>query len=208
MIRAMTFFTILAFAAAAQAADDGWVSLFNGKDLSGWKVSENPSTITVADGAIVCHGPRAHAFYVGEVNNHDFKNFVFKADVMTEPGSNAGLYFHTNYLESGWPDTGFEVQVNNTHKDFRKTGSLYAVQDVTDQLVKDNEWFTEEITVEGNHVTIKVNGKTVVEYDQPENPAHLAKYPGRKIAHGTFAIQGHDPMSKVYFKNIMVKPLP
>ena len=104
------------------AAEDGWICLFDGKSLDGWKVSENPDSFKVEDGQIVAFGPRGHLFYDGDVENHNFKNFHFKADVMTTPGSNSGLYFHTKYQDSGWPSAGYEAQVNNTHSDPKKTG--------------------------------------------------------------------------------------
>ena len=204
----ISFFALIVTCRAQQAANtDGWISLFDGKSLNGWKVGENASTFSVRDGAIVANGPVAHLFYDGEVKNHDFKNFEFKADVMTTPGSNSGLYFHTAYQDSSWPRKGYEVQVNNSHGDWRRTGSLYAIQDVKEVYVKDNEWYTESFSVKGKHVTIKINGKTVVEYDEPENVKRDAGMEGRLLSSGTFAIQGHDPGSKVYFKNIMVKPL-
>lgn len=185
-----------------------WISLFDGKTLNGWKASENPSTFKVENGAIVVDGPRAHLFYVGPVKNHNFKNFEFKARVMTTPGSNAGIYFHTEYQEEGWPSKGYEVQVNNTHTDWRKTGSLYAVDDVKEAPAKDNEWFTQHIIVQGKQVTVKINDKTVVDYTEPDNLQTTDDTAQRVISSGTFALQGHDPKSKVYFKDVMVKPLP
>ncbi len=185
----------------------GWHSLFDGETLDGWEASENKDTFSVRDGVIVAAGPRSHLFYIGPVENANFKNFEFKADVMTEPGSNAGIYFHTEYQETGWPSKGYEVQINNTHKDWRKTGSLYAVQDVRESPAKDNEWFTEHIIVRDKRIIIKVNGKTAVDWTEPEGFS-IQKQPGRKLSSGTFALQGHDPKSVVYFKNIMVKPLP
>jgi len=184
----------------------GWISLFDGKTLNGWKASENKDTFSVRDGMIVVDGPRSHLFYVRPVENADFKNFELKADIMTRPGSNSGIYFHTEYQETGWPDKGYEVQVNNTHSDWRKTGGLYAVQDVREG-VKDNEWFTEHIIVQGKRIIIKVNGQTTVDYVEPED-VNYPNFPGRKISSGTFALQGHDPKSVIYYKNIMVKPLP
>jgi hypothetical protein len=183
-----------------------WISLFDGKSLKGWKVGENAATFKVEDGMIVVAGPRAHLFYEGPVLNHSFKDFEFKAQVMTTPGSNSGIYFHTDYQEDGWPSKGYEVQVNNTHTDWRKTGSLYAIQDVKEIPAKDNEWFTEHIIVKGKKVTIKVNDKTLVEYTEPDSVGRSTTN-ARKISSGTFALQGHDPKSKVYFKQIMVKPL-
>lgn len=209
---ALFLFTILSMSlltnSALLAQDDGWVSLFDGKSLDGWKASENPSTFEVKDGAIVVNGPRAHLFYVGDVNDHDFKNFQFKADVMTTDGSNSGMYFHTKYQEDGWPSKGYEVQVNNSHTDWRRTASLYGVDDVRDAPAKDDEWFTQEIIVKDSLITIKVDGKTVTEYVEPKDAKETAGDTQRYLDEGTFALQGHDPKSKVYFKNIMVKALP
>ena len=185
----------------------GFVSLFDGKTLNNWKFSEKEGTFSVKDGAIVVHGVRSHLYYDGPVQNHIFKNFEFKADVMTEPGANSGIYFHTLFQQSGFPDKGYEVQVNNSHTDWKRTGGLYDVQDLKEVPTKDNEWFTMDIIVVDQHIVIKLNGKTVVDYIEPADVKYKG-HPERKIATGTFAIQGHDPKSIVYFKNIMVKPLP
>ncbi|MFB0551748.1 MAG: DUF1080 domain-containing protein, partial [Phycisphaerae bacterium] len=156
----------------------GWINLFDGKTLNGWKASENKDTFSVRDGMIVVDGPRSHLFYVGPLENADFKNFELKADVMTKPGSNSGIYFHTEYQQTGWPDKGYEVQVNNTHSDWRKTGGLYAVQDVREG-VNDNEWFTEHIIVQDKRIIIKVNGKTTVDWIEPEDWKPPEGMPGR-----------------------------
>lgn len=201
---------LLESCSVAQQANEnkGWIPLFDGKSLANWKASENPSTFKVEDGLIVVHGPRAHLFYEGPVRNHDFKNFELKTQVMTTPGSNSGIFIHTAYQESGWPSKGYEVQVNNTQSDWRRTGSLYAVQDVRDVYVKDGEWYTQYIKVQGKNITVKINDRTVVDYTEPEG---IEKEDGRaekRLSSGTFALQGHDPDSKVYFKEILVKPLP
>ncbi|GAB2775260.1 DUF1080 domain-containing protein [Rhabdobacter roseus] len=190
---------------AVRSQSNGWISLFNGKSLEGWQVGENASSFSVENGTIKVAGPRAHLFYVGPVGEHSFKNFEFKAQVMTTPGSNSGIYFHTQYQPDGWPSYGYEVQVNNSHTDWRRTGSLYAVDDVKEVYVKDNEWYTEHIIVRGKHVTIKINDKTVVDFTEPD--AVGSSDAKRKISRGTFALQGHDPKSVVYFKDIYVKPL-
>src|ERR1041385_8318016 len=145
------------------SADDGWTPLFNGKSLEDWKVGKNASTFWVENGTIVVNGPTAHLFYEGPVHDHDFKNFEFKAEVMTTPGSNSGIYFHTEFQDSSWPKKGYEVQVNNSHTDWRRTGSLYGIDDVKEVYVKDNEWYTEYIKVEGKRVIVKINDKTVVD---------------------------------------------
>ncbi len=205
------FFAIIVFVLFSSlnpANKKQWVSLFDGKSLNGWKVGDNAKTFFIEDGAIVANGNVAHLFYDGPVQNHSFKNFEFKADVMTKPGSNSGIYFHTVYQQSSWPQKGYEAQVNNSQGDWRRTGSLYAIQDVREVHVKDDEWFTEYIKVEGKHITIKINDKTVVDYNEPENAERPKGMEGRLLSSGTFALQGHDPGSKVYFKNIKVKVLP
>ena len=194
--------------AVAQKQSKGWISLFDGKTLNDWKVGDNAESFTVDSGMIIAHGNVAHLFYDGKAGDHNFKNFHFKAQVKTTPGSNSGLYFHTTFQQGGWPSKGYEVQVNNSHTDWRRTGSLYAVQDVKEVYVKDNEWYTEEIIVEGNKVTTKVNGKVLVEYTEPENVQRSPDMNSRKLSSGTFALQAHDPNSKVYYKNIQVKILP
>ena len=198
----------LSFSLSAADSKDGWISLFDGKSLDGWKANEKPETFSVKDGEIVVKGERCHLFYVGPVNNHDFKNFEFKTEVMTKPGANSGVYFHTEFQPSGWPAKGYEVQVNNTHSDPKKTAGLYAVKDNLVAPAKDNEWFTLEIKVEGKHVTTKVDGKVITDYTEEENPKRAKDMAGRLIDHGTFALQGHDPGSEIHYRNIFVKPLP
>ncbi|MBN1912021.1 MAG: DUF1080 domain-containing protein [Pirellulales bacterium] len=190
------------------AADDGWVSLFNGKDFDGWKKSERPKSIKIQNGVIVLNGKRAHLFYNGPVANHDFKNFELKVDVKTAPHSNSGVYFHTKFQPEGWPDYGMEVQVNQTHRDPIKTGSLYNVKNITEPPAKDNVWFNMHILVQDKHVIVKVDGKTVLDYTEPENVEPPKGRPHCHLGHGTFALQAHDPGSTVSFKNIQVKVLP
>ena len=85
----------IAFSLNLHAQSDGWISLFDGKSFDGWKVGDNASTFSVDSGMIKVNGRVAHLFYDGPVQNHNFKNFEFKADVMTKPKSNSGIYFHT-----------------------------------------------------------------------------------------------------------------
>ncbi|HXR33518.1 MAG TPA: DUF1080 domain-containing protein [Verrucomicrobiae bacterium] len=208
---------LLAAPAAAYSFNDDsadWIPLFDGKSLEGWKPNEHADTFKVVDGQILVHGERTHLFYVGPVHNADFKNFELSADVMTRPGANSGIYFHTAYQPSGWPAAGFEVQVANTHEgangynERKKTGSLYAVRNVYKQLVNDNEWFRMNILVRGKQVQIRLNDMLVVDYIEPDPPFRADLNFQRVINHGTFALQGHDPGSTTYFKNIRVRPLP
>jgi hypothetical protein len=206
ILNVLLVFSLLSITIPQQQPE--WISLFDGKSLAGWKVGDNPATFRVDSGMIIVHGNTAHLFYVGDVMAHNFKNFEFKADVMTHKGTNSGIYIHTAYQESSWPSVGYEIQVNNSHTDWIRTGSLYGFQNIKEVYMKDNEWFTMYITVKGKKITVKLNDKTVLDYTEPEN---LQRNPGdehRKLSSGTFALQGHDPNSLTYYKNIMVKPLP
>jgi hypothetical protein len=216
MFRAIASLTIsVSLFACASAADDkakdekseeGFTSLMDGRTFKGWKASEKEDTWKIEDGAFVAKGPRSHLFYVGD--EKPFKNFELKVDVMTDPNSNGGIYFHSRFQENGWPRYGYEVQVNNTYEsDPRKSGSIYGVKDVMrNSPAKDNVWFTEHITVKDKTITVKIDGKTVAEYT--EEPGRKAgKEFTRKLDEGTFALQAHDPKSVVRYKNIRVKRL-
>jgi hypothetical protein len=199
---------LLAVAFQAAPTEPGWTGLFNGTDFTGWKVV-NPASFTIKDGAIVANGSAGHAYYDGEFRNHTFRNFELKVDVMTRTNSNGGVYVLTEFQESGFPRKGFEIQVNNSYmRDPAKTGSLYHVQDVTEAPAKDDEWFTEHIIVQGNTITVNVNGKQTVQWTQPADWNGGREGPGRAIsAGGTIALQAHDPNSTVYYRNIRIKPL-
>src|SRR5450432_3545966 len=190
---------------ASAQTEEGFTSLFDGKTFSGWKpAEEHTNTWIIADGALVTHGDRCHLFYVGDAK--PFKDFELKVDVMTEPGSNGGIYFHTKYQESSWPTNGFENQVNVSHTDYKKTGSLYDVANLGNTPAKDNEWYTQDITVQGGRVTVKINNVLVLEYIEPPG-VQPGKVFTRKLGEGTFALQAHDPTSVVRYKNIRVKRL-
>jgi hypothetical protein len=189
--------------------EKGFTRIFNGKDLQGWtKAKENEDAFQIKDGSIVANGKRSHLYFTGPFKGKpaNFKNFELKVDVMTKEKSNGGIYFHTAYQETNWPDKGFEVQVNNSHGDWKKTGGLYNVQDNKEPF-QDNVWFTEHIIVKDNHVTVFVDGKKVSDWTQPADWQGPKGNPGRKLDSGTFALQAHDPGSTIYYTNIRVKPL-
>ena len=195
------------FPAASRAAqvESGFTSLFDGTTFNGWKsAEENTNTWKIEDGALVAHGDRCHLFYVGDPK--PFKNFDLKVDVMTKPGSNGGIYFHTKYQPREWPRAGFECQVNNTHADWIKTGSLYGLVNIAQSPAQDNKWWTEEIVVKGKSVTVLIDGKRIFEYNEPPG-AQPGNSFARKLDEGVFALQGHDPNSTIYYKNIRVKRL-
>jgi len=211
---------VAASSVSLAGAADNWIELFNGKDLAGWKASEDPESFSVRDGMIVARAcgtpikgqaphPKCHLFYVGPDGRAAFGNFEFQADVKSEQHANGGVYFHTEFVANAWPQKGFEIQINNEYADPKKTGSLYAVANIAESPARDNEWFHLHVIVRGKKVVIKIDGKTVVDWTEPDgfvsrNPPWWAE---RKLSRGTFALQAHDAHSTVCFKNIRVKPL-
>ncbi|MGB7345224.1 MAG: DUF1080 domain-containing protein [Pirellulaceae bacterium] len=192
-------------------SEPGFVSLFDGKTLDNWhKAEENQDAWNIEDGMLVCSGERCHLFYSGDLA--PMKNFHFKAEVKTTPGSNAGIYFHTKYQKEGWPKYGFECQVNVSHKDPKKTSSLYSVENVNAETlekigVTDSKWYTQEIIVKDRHIQLIVNGKTLVDYTEEEDKQAADRNFERRLGEGTFALQAHDPKSKVFFRNLRVKKM-
>jgi hypothetical protein len=190
---------------APAAVEPGFVSLFNGKDFTGWKVA-NPGAFTIENGAIVANGTPGHAYYDGTVGNHAFRNFELKVDVMTKPGANGGIFIMTEYQDSGWPAKGFEVQVNNSYtRDPIKTGSLYQIVNINESPAKDDQWFTQHITVMGDMVMVQVGDKHLVHWMQPAGWKGNGNNTEQRVRTGTVALQAHDPGSTVYYRNIRIK---
>ncbi len=197
-------------------SESDWITLFDGETLEGWKASENTASWKVEDGALVTSGPRSHLFYDGDVMNHDFKNFELMVEVKTTPGSNSGIYFHTEFQEEGWPEKGYECQVINSNNpaepgsyvEHKMTGSIYAIRNTWKSPVPDDEWFKYHIIVCGKTIKTFINGELIAEYTEPDEVYRPEGMKGRVLSSGTFAFQCHDPGSVVYYKNVKVKPLP
>jgi len=201
-------------AGAAAAAEDGWTELFNGRSLEGWRASESKNSWKVVDGQLAADGPRSHLFYAGGVRGASFRNFELEVEAMARPACNSGVYFHTAYQESGFPQKGFEVQINNTatgegsYRERKKTGSLYGVRNIYKQLVMNDEWFKLQVAVRGKNIQVRLNGMLLVDFTEPAPPVIAeASERGRFLDQGTFALQGHDPGSKARFRSIRVRPL-
>jgi hypothetical protein len=205
-----TLFTLLflfLFQLYSIAQDTQWIELFSGKDLEGWRVSENPTSFSVEDGLLKVAGPRAHAFYTGKVGGADFKNFELLVEVKTLPKANSGIFIHTAYQETDWPEKGYEIQVNQSHSDWRKSGSLYAVQDVSEINVKDGEWYTYHVIVKGDQISVALNGKMIMEYDESADTKRTLPLGKKRFDRGTIALQAHDPESVVYYRSVKIKLL-
>ncbi len=199
---------------AAWGKNDNWIRLFDGHSLRGWKAGDNARSFRVADGLITAEGPSAHLYYSGGVRNADFKNFELKADVLTRPGAHSGICFHTQFRPSSKPEKAFEVRIHNSRgpqgndAERRMTGSLDGVRNLYRAIVNDDEWFQLHILVCGKQVQARLNGMLVVDYVEPEPPVRMGDRATPVLGRGTFALQCHGPTSKVFFRNIMVKPLP
>ena len=182
----------------AEPDADGFVSIFDGKSLDGWKTNENANSWSVKDGAIVAKGDRAHLFRTEELTD-----FVFEGEIKTEPNSNAGIFIHTKFQDAGWPAQGYEIQVNNSFRgDPVRTGSLYNTVKLFDSPVEDGEWYTQRIEVRGNKVIVSIDGEVLYEFDEPPGVTGP-----RKLGKGVIALQAHDPGSVVHFRNLRVKDL-
>ncbi len=191
-----------------------WIPLFDGVSLAGWRAAEHAETWRVEQGALVAQGPRSHLFYAGPVGNSDFRNFELVAEFKTGNQANSGIYFHTEYQESGWPDKGYEVQINNTYpgegeyRELKKTGSLYAIRNIYHSGTTDESWTALRVRVVGQRIRVWVNEILTVDYVQPENPQRTAEWAGKKLSHGTLALQAHDPGSAVAFRTLQIRLLP
>ena len=173
-------------------SEGNWVSLFDGKTLGGWTTADGTTgKWEVEDGVIHGSGPASHLFSP----RGDYKNFKYRADFKIADKANSGMYFRTT-KGPGFP-RGYEAQVNSTHTDPVKTGSLYSHVKILTMLVPPDTWFTQEIEAVGDHIIIKVNGKTTVDYVDKNN----------SFKEGHFAFQQHDPGSQVWIRKVEVMEL-
>jgi Domain of Unknown Function (DUF1080) len=205
-----TLFSAIVFDAGIQAQPASpWTELLNGKDFTGWKASENSASWTVVDGMFQTVGKRSHLWYVGEELKDGFRNFEIEVQVKTFKLANSGIYFHTEYQETGFPLKGFEIQVNNSHVgegdylEFKRNASLYGIRNVYKVLDNDDQWMTIRARVEGNHVQVWCNGLKTVDYVQPLHTGSGVK----QLSRGTFCLQGHDPLSKAQYRSFKVRRL-
>jgi len=187
---------------------DEWVSVFDGKTMTGWKANEKPESFSVENGELKMKGGMAHIFCEKD-GFADLKNFEFKAEVKTLPGANSGVFFHTENRGPGSLKKGYEAQINTSFvKDLRKTGSLVDVKDLDKSPVEDNQWFEFHLVVNGKKITIIINGKPVVEYTEEDKPVRKKGREERLLSHGPVALQAHDQESTTHFRNIQIKKLP
>ncbi len=204
-LRAISRFSLfgilsLCFCISAQAQEPKWISLFDGKSLDGWeKVGDQASVWEVKDGAIQGSGPASMLV----TTKGPYKNFRYRAEIKINDKGNSGLYFRTT-AKPGFMD-GYEAQIDSTHTDPIRTGSLYGFCHVYKQLVKPDTWFTYELEVrddvwrnrELTRIKITVDGNELYEYMDFD----------KTFKSGHFAFQQHDPGSRVSIRKVEVMPL-
>lgn len=187
-----------------QASEEGWISLFDGQTLEGWKANESPETWSVVDGAIVADGPVSHLFYVGPTGEAIFANFELKAEIRTSANTNSGIFFRQPWQDSGWLQRGMEAQVQNSGQNRCYTGGLWIhAMRPEPSPVPDGEWFELHIIADKGKVTVKVNGETTCEWDESQEQRRNLK--GRN--EGFIALQGHGKRHRPEFRNIRLRPL-
>ncbi len=182
-----------------------WKSLFDGKSLAGWKASANSEVWRVENNCIVCDGTRSLLFYMAEAQ--PFVDFDFRCEVKMTPACNSGIYFHTHYQTEPFAKYGLECQISNVPTD-QRSGSIYGVVDAKNPPIRDNEWYTQEISVRGKRVVFKINGQLVVDYTEPDNQIAFSNLYERLLGSGTFALQSNSPGRAIYFRNIEVRRIP
>ncbi len=178
------------------------VSLFNGKDLAGWK----NANYVVEDGVLVCKGGNL-------VTEKQYTNYIFEFDFLLPPGGNNGLGIH--YSGSGDAAySGMELQIlDNSHprysklKDYQFHGSLYTLQAAKRGHLKPvGEWNHEKVTVDGPLVKVELNGVVILDANLDELNKQKPKHKGAKRRSGHICFCGHG--APVKFKNITIKELP
>lgn len=191
---------VISSPAVLSAQEKGWVSLFDGSSLAGWeKVGKEESHWEVKDGAINGSGPASMLV----CTQGPYKNFRYRAEVMINDKGNSGLYFRTT-RKPGFSD-GYEAQIDSTHTDPIRTGSLYGMCHVYAPLVKPDTWFTYELEVrddqwrgrEMTRIKITVDGRELYEYLDFD----------KTFKEGYFAFQQHDPGSRVSIRKVEVQEL-
>jgi hypothetical protein len=207
----------LSFVAAgwllAADAEPGFVPMFDGKSLNGWKLVEKKGGIgyVAENGMLVCPADGGGNLF----SEKEYADFVFRFEFRFEPGGNNGVGIRSPLVGDA-AYSGMEIQIlDHDHERYRGRlkptqmhGSIYDVIPAkTGHLKPAGEWNAEEITARGSHITVKLNGAVIVDADLSTvtDPAVLKKHPGLSRTSGHIGFLGHG--TRVEFRNIRVKTL-
>ena len=202
------------FALQAQSGD--WEPLFNGKDLTGWKHVGRGSHM-VEDGMITSKGGMGLLYWTGGKLGNCVIHVVYR---MRDHNSNSGVFIRIPLepREEWMPvHYGYEVQIDNepeksNEDDYHITGTLYSL---TKPLAKPGkpgpEWNTMDITLDGPHTVVVLNGVRVTDYTEGD-PVPARKFPfepqlGPRPLEGYIGLQNHSDSDVVFFKEVAIKKL-
>ena len=186
---------------AAATAANGFVPLFDRASLSGWKkLAAGTASWDVEGGVLRGRGGTGHLFHDGG----NYENFHLRVEASINDGGNSGVLFRSLFgpvTPQGAPSTGYEAQINITHTESQKTGSLFLlgkpVAAVPKTLTETDQWFTLEVIADGPHIMTKVNGAVTASF------VDLAA--GSRS--GRIAFQVFDEATVVRFRNVEIKEL-
>ena len=207
---------VLALAPALHAESD-WKPLFNGKDLTGWK-HVGSGGMKVEDGLIRTEGGMGLLYWTGGKLGHCVLRVVFR---MREANDNSGVYIRipVEPREEWMPvHYGYEVQIDNepeksNEDDHHVTGALYSLTKALARPGKPGPaWNTLEITLDGPHTVVALNGVKVTDYTEgqavPTRKFDFEPQRGPRPDEGFFGLQNHGEHDVVIFKEVAVRPLP
>jgi hypothetical protein len=185
---------------AADPANETYIPLFDGKTLDGWeKVGKESSVWEVKDGAICGSGDASMLV----CTKGPYKDFRYRSEIKINDKGNSGMYFRTTRKPTF--SDGYEAQIDSTHKDPIRTGSIYNFCHVHRRIVEPDTWFTYELQVRDD----MWRGKPVTKIRVTINGEELYEYHDFALSwkEGYFAFQQHDPGSKVHIRKVEVLPL-
>jgi hypothetical protein len=213
----MSRLVVILFAAVALAgapAEPGFTSLYNGKDLTGWKlVGQEGRGYIIENGLLECPADGGGNLFTEK----EYANFVFRFEFKLEEGSNNGIGIRAPY-EGDAAYQGMEIQIldhdapmyRGKLRPAQYHGSIYGVVPAKTGFLKPTgEWNSEEIVANGRQIKLTLNGHVIVDanLDSITDPAVLKKHPGLARTSGHVGFLGHGP-ARVWFRNVRIKELP
>jgi hypothetical protein len=200
---------LLLIAGVQTSSAEDWEQLFNGKDLTGWKMV-GPGRFVVEDGMLRSEGGMGLFYFTGKKVGNTTLRVVFKT---SGPRDNSGVFIRMPEQPADpWygVHNGYEVQIDAAVDEWHSTGSLYSLSKVSARTQKPaGEWNTMDIVLDGQTTTVILNGTEVNKFhgDQPTPPRKQWYEPvrGPRPDFGYIGLQNHDARSTVYFKEVSVK---
>jgi len=216
MKRLVLFALVALLALPLVAQSDGWIQLFNGKNLDGWR-HVGPGSMTVENGLIQTHGGMGLLYWTAGPFGNCTIRVVYK---MRDENDNSGVFIRIPIEpREAWMPVhyGYEVQIDNhpelsKEDDYHITGALYSLTKPMSKPGKPGpQWNTMEITLDGPHTVVMLNGEMVTNYTEgdpvPEKKFDFEPWRGRRPLIGWIGLQNHSDNDVVFFKEVAIKPL-